>query len=101
MDHAVCIARWIVEDASVFYTPLVMPTARIAKTLASLKSGALTPPALHRSFLVGGMGDSCRGCGERIASSEKAYYVRIAGSDFFGLHLVCHETWIRFKYQRT
>ena len=78
-----------------------MPSARIAKTLARLKSGALTPPALHRSFLVGGMGDDCRGCGEPLPSSEKAYYVRMAGSEFFGLHLVCHETWIRFKYQRT
>jgi hypothetical protein len=47
------------------------------------------------------MGDDCRGCGEPLPGPEKAYYVRMAGSEFFGLHLVCHETWIRFKYQRT
>ena len=47
--------------------------------------------------MAGGAGQECNGCGETIGRFEKAYYVRVAGGEGLRLHLVCHETWVRFK----
>lgn len=73
-----------------------MPSSRVEKTLVRLKSGALSSPAPTRTFMVGGMGDACRGCGETIGGVEKAYYIRTAQGEFFGVHLLCYDTWTRF-----
>ena len=78
-----------------------MARARIAKTFAKLRAGALSTPTPVMKFIVAaGMGDTCRGCDELIGRHEKAYYVRVVGRvEVFGLHLVCAETWIRLKRQ--
>lgn len=75
-----------------------MPSARIAKTLDRLRAGAL-PSSLRaeRAFRAGGTGTQCSGCGEAIGRLESAYYVRLTGAEGLRLHIVCHETWIRFK----
>jgi hypothetical protein len=55
----------------------------------------------ERAFLAGGTGAQCNGCGETIGGLEKAYYVRMASAaDALRFHLVCHQTWVRFKPTR-
>ena len=52
----------------------------------------------ERAFLAGGTGAVCSGCGEAIPRLEKAYYVRVRAADALRFHVVCHQTWVRFKY---
>jgi hypothetical protein len=47
--------------------------------------------------MAGGAGQECSGCGETIGRSESAYYVRVDGREGLRFHLMCHETWVRFK----
>ena len=47
--------------------------------------------------MAGGVGKECSGCGEPVDRFERAYYVRVGGDDTLRFHLVCHETWLRFK----
>ena len=80
------------------YTSCVMPSTRIAKTLDKLRAGALPVSALAaRAFMAGDTEKECSGCGETIGRLERAYYVRIGGGEDLRFHLVCHETWVRFK----
>jgi hypothetical protein len=75
-----------------------VPSERIAKTLERLRAGVLPLSSRAvRAFMAGGAGQECNGCGETIGRFEKAYYVRVAGGEGLRLHLVCHETWVRFK----
>jgi hypothetical protein len=80
-------------------TSHVMPSPRIAKTLQRLHAGALPASTMaERAFLAGGTGAVCSGCGEAIPRLEKAYYVRVRAADALRFHVVCHQTWVRFKY---
>jgi hypothetical protein len=75
-----------------------MPSTRIAKTIDKLRDGALPASSLAvRAFMAGGAGKECSGCGETIGRLERAYYVRVGGGEGLRFHLVCHETWVRFK----
>ena len=75
-----------------------MPATRIAKTLDRLRDGALPLSSFAvRAFRAAGAGKECNGCGETIGGFEGAYYVRMGGGEGLRFHLVCHETWVRFK----
>ena len=69
-----------------------------SKTLERLRAGAL-PSSLRaeRAFRAAGTGTACSGCGDAIGRLESAYYVGLAGAEALRLHIICHETWIRFK----
>ena len=98
--RAICITRWIVGHATVPYTSAVVST-RIAKTLEKLHAGALPASTLaERAFMAGGTGAPCCGCDEIIGRLEKAYYLRVRTTETLRFHLVCHETWVRFKQPR-
>ena len=76
-----------------------MASVRITKTLQRLHAGALPTSALAvRAFMAGGTGALCSGCDEPIPRLEKAYYVRVRAADALRFHLVCHQTWVQFKY---
>jgi hypothetical protein len=78
-----------------------VPSTRIAKTLEKLHAGALPASTMAvRAFMAGGTGAACSGCGETIGGLEKAYYVRVRTADALRFHLVCHQTWVRFKQPR-
>lgn len=78
-----------------------MPPTRVAKTFHRLRAGELPAPTTVSKFLAGGLGTACSGCGEVIGRSERCYYIRVGDrvGDNAGLrfHVVCHETWVRFK----
>lgn len=75
-----------------------MPSVRITKTLQRLRAGALPASTTAvRAFMAGGTGAVCNGCDEPIQRLEKAYYVRVGAADALRFHLVCHQTWVRFK----
>jgi hypothetical protein len=72
--------------------------SRIEKTIGKLRAGELPASSLAvRAFRAGGAGNECSGCGETIGRFESAYYVRMGGGGGLRFHLVCHETWVRFK----
>lgn len=80
-----------------------MPNTRIAKTFERLRAGELPAPTTGMKFLAGGLGiaTACNGCGELVGRFERCYYVRVGDQVGEGallrFHVVCHETWLRFK----
>ena len=84
--------------AVVAYTLRAMsPQSRIVKTLEKLRAGELPAPSVLRRFMAGGLGGACSGCGEKIGRFEECYYIRAGAGDGLRFHVVCHETWARFK----
>ena len=74
-----------------------MPKTRIARTIDKLRTRELpTPVEVKRTFIGGGIECGCSGCGEVIGGSERAYYCRV-GDVVLPFHVVCHETWIRWR----
>jgi len=47
--------------------------------------------------MAGGLGGACSGCGEKIGRFEECYYIRAGAGEGLRFHVVCHETWARFK----
>jgi hypothetical protein len=48
--------------------------------------------------MAGRLGGACSGCGEVIGLFEHCYhYIRVGDGASLRFHLVCHETWVRFK----
>jgi hypothetical protein len=47
--------------------------------------------------MTGGLGGTCSGCGEKIGRFEQCYFIRVGDGGGLRFHLVCHETWARFK----
>jgi hypothetical protein len=74
-----------------------MPGTRVAKTFEKIRAGELPAPHVIKKFLAGGLGKECSGCGEMIGRTEQSYYVQVGDGALLRFHLVCHETWIRFK----
>jgi hypothetical protein len=76
-----------------------MLTTRLAKTFERLRAGQLPPvePNIIKTYVAGGLKAACSGCGEAIELTERSYWIRIGGCKHLRFHLVCHETWIRFK----
>jgi hypothetical protein len=75
-----------------------MSQSRIEKTIGKLRAGVLPASSLAvRAFQTGGTGAECSGCDKTIGRFEKAYYVRVGAGEALRFHLVCHETWLRFK----
>jgi hypothetical protein len=75
-----------------------MAGTRITKTIERLHAGGLpTPIKVTRTFVAGGIGMECSGCGEPVGRFERAYYCRVGDDMLLRFHLVCHETWVRFK----
>ena len=74
-----------------------MSQSRIEKTIGKLRAGELPAPPVLRKFMTGGLGGACSGCGETIGRFEQCYFIRVADSDGLRFHLVCHETWARFR----
>jgi hypothetical protein len=98
IDLKAHIARQIVGAFSVAYTARAMSQSRIEKTIAKLRDGALPACSLAmRALMAGGAGKECSGCDETISRFERAYYVHLAEGEGLRFHLVCHETWVRFK----
>ena len=79
-----------------------MPESRITKTIQKLRTGELPDPTAVRPFTLGHLGGACTGCGEAIAMCERSYeYIRVDGGAAVRFHVACHETWVRFKRNRT
>jgi hypothetical protein len=74
-----------------------MTGSRIAKTFDKLRAGRLPVPTAATKSIVAGLGTACSGCGEVIERFESSYQVRSQGSTLLRFHVVCHETWVRFK----
>lgn len=97
------ISWYIVGAGDVLYTGAAMPSTRIAKTFERLRAGELPAPTTKMKFLAGGLGfaNSCSGCGELVGRFERCYYIRVGDHVGDGallrFHVVCHETWVRFK----
>ena len=85
------------NQSSVAYTAQAMSQTRIDKTIGKLRAGALPAPTVLRRFMTGGLGGPCSGCGEKIGRFDHCYFIRVADGDGLRFHLVCHETWARFK----
>lgn len=91
------IARQIVGESNVAYTARAMSQNRIEKTIGKLRAGELPAPTVLRRFMTGGLGGACSGCGEKIGRFEHSYFIRVGEGDTLRFHVVCHETWARFK----
>jgi hypothetical protein len=74
--------------------------ARVIRTWAKVKAGALPTDGAKRRWVGPGRGERCDGCGDPIDSHETELEIDFRNALLLRFHVGCFKTWEHFDGQR-